>query len=88
MEEAKAIMGILLVAAISVTAFFVINAGGTGLVVEQNYIACCCNILTSNGQQTVVRSQVQTFEKDCNTACKRYEDYGKVFPQEGLCTNE
>ena len=88
MEEAQAILGILLISAVATTGYFVINSGTTGAEVSQSYIACCCNVLTVNGDQIFVRSQIQTFAGNCETACERYEleeGRGMVFPQQGLC---
>lgn len=86
MEEKHAIIGVLLISAISVSMFFVMNGGSSGAV-TQPYLSCCCNILADNGEQTLFRSQIQTFERNCSVACKRYSTEGKVFPQEGLCVN-
>jgi hypothetical protein len=88
MEEAQAILGVLLISAVAATGYFVINAGATGAQTSQSYIACCCNILTTSGPQVIVRSQIQTFAGNCQTACQRYEleaGRGMVFPQQGLC---
>ncbi len=88
MEETQAIIGILLISAVAMAGFFVIKEGTTGAEVSQSYVACCCNILTTNGPQVFVRSQIQTFAGNCETACERYEleeGRGMVFPQEGLC---
>jgi len=90
MEEVQAMLGILLVSAIALTGYFVISGGGAGAVISQNYVACCCNILVTDGQQVLVRNQIQTFAADCQTACSYYQDAtvgdkGRVFPQTGLC---
>jgi hypothetical protein len=89
MEEAQAIIGILLISAVAATGYFVINSGTTGAQVSQSYVACCCNILTVNdANQVFVRSQIQMFAGDCQSACQRYEleaGRGMVFPQQGLC---
>ncbi len=84
MDESNAIIGIFLITALSATTYFVLSTGGTGAL-AQPYLSCCCNILTGDGQQALVRSQIQTFEPNCENACKRYSKEGKVFSQEGLC---
>ncbi|MBS3148707.1 hypothetical protein J4219_07520 [Candidatus Woesearchaeota archaeon] len=88
MEENHAIIGVLLISAISISMFFVMNDGSSGAV-TQPYLSCCCNILADNdnGEQALFRSQIQTFEQNCSVACQRYSKEGKVFPQEGLCVN-
>ena len=86
MEEIHAMLGILLIAAIAMTSYFVFASGGIGAAVSQTYSTCCCDILTgTTGEQFLVRSQIQTFENTCQDACKRYEGSGHVFAQEGLC---
>ncbi len=85
MEETQAILGILLVSALALTGYFVIGGGSEGAAISQSYVACCCNILTTDGTQVLVRSQIQTFADNCETACQRYSDEGTVFPQQGLC---
>lgn len=102
MEETKAIAGILIIMAISITAYFVLTSGTSGAVVQ--YQSCCCNMLITepaqgiqqilsrgqlgaSGPQTLVRSQIQTYANNCNEACKNYEAYGKVFAQQGLCAD-
>ena len=89
MNEAKAMIGILLIAVIATTGFIAFSNGSTGAAIQQNYASCCCNILTqSNEPQYLIRSQIQTFAVDCKSACKRYADEGKVFGQEGLCQDD
>ena len=85
MEETRAIIGILVISAIALTSYFVIEANVSGAEISQSYVACCCNILVSDGQQFLVRDQIQTFAGSCTEACTRYKDEGAVFPQEGLC---
>ncbi len=90
MEEKNAIIGILLIAAISITAFFVIAPGQTGLAAKQDYLSCCCNILAEDNT-ILVRSQIQAFATrttpDCQTICEyNYAGQGKIFSQVGLCT--
>lgn len=89
MEENNAIIGILVIMAISVTAYFVVSSGSSGAAV-QPYMTCCCNILAENGQQVLVRSQLQTFASrtapDCQSACEyNYAGQGKIFSQVGSC---
>lgn len=89
MDETKAMMGILLIAAISATAYFVLEQGASGAA-SQPYITCCCNILAEQGyardtQQALFRSQIQTYEADCNTACQYYKGQGTIFAQGGTC---
>ena len=90
MEEAHAILGILLISAVALTSYFVITGGGAGAVTSDPYIACCCNIIHTEGyaqqaEQTLVRSQIQTFAFNCEAACTRYSEFGDVFAQDGLC---
>ena len=90
MEEAKAIIGILLISALAFTSYLVVTGGSAGAVISQPYQTCCCNILVTDGsQQLLVRNQVQTFAPNCDVACSRYQDAivgkGVIFPQEGLC---
>ncbi len=85
MEEKNAIMGILLVSALAVTGYFVLDSGAQGAVPSQSYVGCCCNILVADGNQILVRSQIQTFAANCQIACERYTDEGYVFPQAGFC---
>ena len=90
MEEKNAIIGILLIAAISITAYFVITPGQTGLATNQDYLTCCCNIL-AEGNTVLVRSQIQSFASksvsDCQQICEyNYAGQGKIFSQVGLCT--
>lgn len=87
MEEIHAMLGVLLISAVALSGYFVFAQGGAGAAVSQNYITCCCNILTqdNNGNQFIVRSQTQTFENTCEDACKPYRTQGHVFAQEGLC---
>jgi hypothetical protein len=87
MEETKAMLGILLISAIAVTSYFVITSGLSGAATSQSYVACCCNVLATDGQQVLVRSQIQTFAGSCTQACQKYEELPSevVFPQEGLC---
>ncbi|PIN75535.1 hypothetical protein COV18_03195 [Candidatus Woesearchaeota archaeon CG10_big_fil_rev_8_21_14_0_10_37_12] len=85
MDETYATIGILVLSVIAVTGYIIIESGNTGAAITQNYISCCCNILTDQGD-LLVRSQIQTFEDSCNIACQRYTTGGRVFSQEGLCT--
>lgn len=90
MDETKAMLGILVIAAIALTSYFVIGPGNTGLATNQNYITCCCNILTQDTTQVLVRSQLQTFATrttpDCQSACEyNYAGQGKIFSQVGTC---
>ncbi len=91
MEEAKVIIGIMLIAAVTVTGYFVLNSGAEGAVpADTQYMACCCNILATDGIQLFVRNQIQTWAYDCLRACRYYQDAvvgdkGTVFAQEGLC---
>ncbi len=88
MEETQAIIGVLLISAIAFTGYLVINNGSAGAAVKQDYLKCCCNILASNGQQVLVRSSLQTFSTDCQTACEyNYAGQGDIFAQEDLCAN-
>lgn len=84
MDEGYAALGILLVAAFAMTAYFAVGSGTAGAV-SQDYLACCCNILTDNGGQHLVRTQIQMHADDCSEACERYSQYGRVFAQKGLC---
>lgn len=84
MEELHAIAGVLLISAIALTGYFVVTSGSSGAV-SQEYLSCCCNILTGDGSQALVRSQVQMFADDCPQACERYTEFGTVFSQKGLC---
>lgn len=84
MDEGYAALGILLVAAFAMTAYFAVDYGSTGAV-SQDYLSCCCNILTGDGTQALVRSQVQMYSDNCPEACERYAEFGTVFAQEGLC---
>lgn len=90
MEESKAIIGILFIAAISLTAYFVITDGLSGAAVSENYQSCCCHILAEEGfakqkQQAIFTSQIQTRAENCREACQYYAGQGNVFAQEGLC---
>lgn len=84
MDERTAILGILLVAALTVSSYFVITQGSTGMASTQSYVACCCNILTNDGS-AVVQSQIQTYAPSCDQACAYYSDQGRVFAQQGFC---
>lgn len=81
-----AILGVLVIAALGLSAWLVVESG-VGGAAAQPYQACCCNILAGDPLEgrTLVRSQVQTFADNCMAACGRYAGQGKVFPQEGLC---
>ncbi|MBS3124891.1 hypothetical protein J4211_01395 [Candidatus Woesearchaeota archaeon] len=83
MTENHAIIGILMIVAISAAAYLVVNGGSTGAAVNANYVACCCHRLTDDGQ-VFVRSQVQTFADNCRVACSSRGDT-RVFAQDGLC---
>ncbi len=90
MEEAKAIMGILLISVVAASSYFVMESRADAAAFSESYVACCCNILATDGQQVFVRNQIQTFAGDCTIACRYYQDAvvgdtGRVFPQEGLC---
>ncbi len=87
MEEIQAILGILIISAIALTGYFVLNEGGAGAAISQSYLSCCCNILANDGgAQVFVRSQIQTFADSCKQACDlNYAGQGKIFSQEGLC---
>lgn len=85
MDESYAALGILLIAAVAMTAYFSATGGAAGAAVGQDYLGCCCNILTDNGAQALVRSQVQMHADNCPAACERYSEFGTVFSQEGLC---
>jgi hypothetical protein len=86
MEEIQAMLGILIISAIALTGYFVLNQGGAGAAISQSYISCCCNILANDGTQFLVRSQIQTFADSCKQACDlNYAGQGKIFSQEGLC---
>ena len=88
MQEKNAIIGIMIIAAISITSYFVLAPGQTGAM-AQNYITCCCNILAEDNT-LLVRSQLQTYATrttpDCQAACDyNYAGQGKIFAQVGLC---
>ncbi len=86
MEEIQAIIGVLLISAIATAGYFVITEGWAGAAVQRNYLSCCCNILANDVQQVLVRSSLQTYADDCQTACDyNYAGQGKIFAQEGLC---
>ena len=90
MEETKAIIGILFIAAISLTAYFVITDGLSGAAVSQDYQSCCCHILAQQGiakhkQQAIFTSQIQTRAENCREACQYYAGQGNVFAEDGLC---
>ena len=86
MEERNAMIGILLIAAISLASYFVVANGLAGAATSENYRSCCCNILAQDdGNQYLVRSQVQMHAADCSQACLRYRKGGQVFSQDGLC---
>jgi hypothetical protein len=85
MEETKVMLGILLISAIAVTFYLVASTGTQGAAISQSYIACCCNILDTDGEQVFIRGQVQTWADNCEAACQRYSHQGYVFPQTGLC---
>jgi hypothetical protein len=87
MEEIQAMLGILIISAIALTGYFVLNEGGAGAAISQGYMSCCCNILANDGgNQFFVRSQIQTYADNCKQACDiNYAGQGKIFSQEGLC---
>jgi len=86
MEEIQAMLGILVISAIALTGYFVLAQGGAGAAISQTYLSCCCDILTDDGQQYLVRSQIQTFADTCQQACDfNYAGQGKIFSQDGLC---
>ncbi len=86
MEEQQAILGVLLISAIAVTSYFVMTGGGAGAAVKQEYLECCCNILADDGQQVLVRSSLQTYSDNCQSACQfNYAGQGDIFAQDGLC---
>jgi len=87
MEERLALFGVLLIMAISISTYLIVAQGNTGLAFEQTYQSCCCNILTQTKDQFLIRSQIQTFAPNCTAACSSYNVSGKVFPQQGLCSN-
>ena len=84
MAENHAIIGILMIVAVSAASYFVVTGGSTGAVVKANYVSCCCNVLSDDGHM-FARSQVQTFAHDCQKACSSRS--GRVFAQEGLCAD-
>jgi len=90
MNEKNAIIGILVIVALSVTAYFAVNPGQTGGAVTDNYLTCCCDILAKEGYAkqanfVLVRSQIQTRAENCYEACKYYSGQGDVFAEEGVC---
>lgn len=87
MEEKQAIIGILLIMAVSITAYFALAPGNTGASVANDYLTCCCDILSYDayGNQFLVRSQTQQNAENCQQACQYYSGQGNVFVQEGPC---
>ena len=88
MEETHAVIAILLIAALTVTGYFVINGDTTGAI-TQNYVSCCCSVLARDelGQGFHRASQVQIVAPDCKSACQLYQKDGhSVFAHDGLCT--
>jgi len=83
MDEKIAILGILLISALAATSYFALTSGAAGMA-TQPYVACCCNLITEDGD-AIVRSQIQTYSANCNEACNYYSDAGQVYPQVGFC---
>ncbi len=103
MEENNAIIGVLMIVAITTASYFVLTSGTSGAV-TQPYLECCCVILAtqqpegiqqilsrgqigSSGPQAVFRSQIQTYADSCQDACDTNYAGGKVFSQDGLCAD-
>lgn len=84
MTENHAIIGILMIVALSAASYLVVTGGSTGAAVNRDYVSCCCHALSEDGH-AFVRSQVQTFADNCNVACNS-RTHGRVLAQEGLCT--
>jgi len=78
MEEKTAIIGILLIAAVSITFFFVATYSNTGAAVVNNYQVCNCKFVT-NGQ--MFERQVTSNAPNCDVACFRYADNGQLIIQ-------
>ncbi len=78
MEENTAIIGIILIAAISVTMFFVADQMNSGAAVINNYQVCDCKFVVG-GQ--IYERQVQSNSPNCDVACYRYADNGQLIVQ-------
>jgi len=78
MDEKTAIIGIILIAAVSVTMFFVAEKMNSGAAVVNNYKTCECKFIA--GGQIYVR-QVQSNAPNCDVACYRYADNGQLIIQ-------
>jgi hypothetical protein len=63
MEEKQAIIGVLMIVAISVASYFVLTSGTSGAATQPYpYITCCCDILATQEptgiQQILARGQI------------------------------
>lgn len=87
MEETKAIVGILMILAVSITSYFAIASGSSGAAVSNTpYLTCCCNIIPESKAPTaLVRSQIQTFGDSCHSACNVNYKGHVVLAEEGRC---
>lgn len=88
MNEVHAVFGILLITAVAFAGYLAVSDSLAGAAVAP-YQSCCCTILAGEQweDRAVVRSQIQTYANNCQDACLRYRDDGKVFPQKGLCSD-
>lgn len=78
MEENTAIIGILLIAAVSITFFLVANNSNAGAAVINNYQVCDCKFVV-DGQ--MFSRQVTSNAPNCDIACYRYADNGQLIIQ-------
>ena len=88
MNEVNAVFGVLLITAVAFAGYLAVSDSLAGAVVSP-YQSCCCTILVGDQYEdrAVVRSQIQTYAQNCQEACFRYQNDGKVFPQNGLCSD-
>lgn len=87
MDENKVLIGILMIVAVSVASYFVISSGSSGAAVSNTpYLTCCCDIIPQEKAPTaLVRSQIQTFENNCQAACSYNYKGALVLAEIGRC---
>lgn len=78
MDEQTAIMGILIITAVSVAFFFVADYNNSGAAVVNNYQICDCKFVVGG---EIFERQVQSNAPNCDVACYRYADNGELIIQ-------
>ncbi len=87
MNTKTAIISILALVALSVTAILAFSNGLSGAAVANDYITCCCHV-PQGGDITKYKLQLNAanFANDCNTACEKVYIYSPlVFGKPGRC---